>query len=320
MMTTQGISLTLFKSQFDNKTHRKMNFDSWEKFVDLLYKLAHVEKEGKRDAELISPAVYKDGTTRANKNVSHWASWAAVDVDDYPISGDPYTELRNSLKERLGEYEWVCYSTASSTVEQPKFRLVFPLSRDVHADEIPHFWFALNTEIGDLSDAQTKDLSRMYYIPARYKNANNFIFLDIGKRVDVDELLEKYPYVDRAKSGGTFLDRLPPELADAVVNHRKSHIESKNNDVYWSGYADCPFFPKKLALEYRVITGTGWYHKMYQIMVATAANAIKREYPITAQQIAELCRELDVETGNWYENRPLETEADRALEYAYRNC
>jgi len=59
---------------------------------------------------------------------------------------------------------------------------------------------------------------------------------------------------------------------------------------------------------------------MYQIMVATAANAIKREYPITATQIAELCRELDVETGNWYENRPLETEADRALEYAYRNC
>jgi hypothetical protein len=316
-MTTPDISLTLFKSQFDNKTHRKMDFDSWEKFVDLLYKLADVSKEGKRDAELISPAVYKNGTTRANKNVSYWAGWAAVDVDDYTAS---YDELRDSLKEKLGEYEWLCYSTASSSIGQPKFRLVFPLSRDVQSEEIPHFWFALNTEIGDLSDVQTKDLSRMYYIPAKYKDANNFIFLETGKRINVDELLDKHPYVDRAKSGGTFLDRLPPELADAVVNHRKSTLESNSTNIVWTGYADCPFFPKKLALEYRVITGTGWYHKMYQIMVATASNAIKREYPITATQIAELCRELDVETGNWYENRPLQVEADRALEYAYRNC
>jgi hypothetical protein len=59
---------------------------------------------------------------------------------------------------------------------------------------------------------------------------------------------------------------------------------------------------------------------MYQIMVALASNALKNKYPITAQEIAQLCRELDMETGNWYENRPLEIEADRALEYAYRNA
>jgi len=32
-----------------------------------------------------------------------------------------------------------------------------------------------------------------------------------------------------------------------------------------------------------------------------------------------LCKQLDNETGNWYTNRPLEVEADRAVEYAYRN-
>ena len=78
-------------------------------------------------------------------------------------------------------------------------------------------------------------------------------------------------------------------------------------------------FPKQLEKEYRMISNTGWYHKMYQIMVATAGNAVKRKYPITAQEITVLCRELDAETGNWYKSRPLEKEADRALEYVYKN-
>jgi hypothetical protein len=58
---------------------------------------------------------------------------------------------------------------------------------------------------------------------------------------------------------------------------------------------------------------------MYQIMVAIAGNAIKQQYPITASEIAKMCQELDLETGNWYKNRPLDKEADRALEYVYKN-
>ena len=48
-------------------------------------------------------------------------------------------------------------------------------------------------------------------------------------------------------------------------------------------------------------------------------NAIKNNYPITATEIAYLCRELDIDTGNWYEKRPLDKEAERALEYVYKN-
>jgi hypothetical protein len=58
---------------------------------------------------------------------------------------------------------------------------------------------------------------------------------------------------------------------------------------------------------------------MYQIMVALAGNAIKNKYPITANEISVLCRELDMDTGNWYANRPIDKEADRALEYVYKN-
>ena len=58
---------------------------------------------------------------------------------------------------------------------------------------------------------------------------------------------------------------------------------------------------------------------MYQIMVATASKAIQREYPITSTEISEMCKAFDADNGNWYQNRPIDKEADRAIEYAYKN-
>ena len=304
--------LTIFKNRFDNKTHRRMKFDDWESFTALLSDLSNVPKKSKQDAELISPAIYTDDTTRSNKNVEYWGKWAAVDVDDYDVKGE---HLESVITSMFHKFNYVCYSTASSTSDTPKFRLVFDLNRTVKKDEIRHFWYALNSELNDIGDKQTKDLSRMYYIPASYDGAYNFYFSNVGSCVDVDYLIAKHPYKER--EGSNFLDRLPSELQKAVVEHRKGQMDKTH--YVWSSYRDCPFFPKQLALEYKTISKTGWYHKMYQIMVATAGNAIKRGYPISSKQIADLCRELDVDTGNWYDNRPLEVEADRAIEYAYRN-
>jgi hypothetical protein len=308
-----AVSLTLFKSQFDNKTDKRMNFSTFDEVEKLLYGLSQQQKKGKKDAELISPAVYEAGTTRANKNVTAWAGWCAVDVDDIEVDG----ELNDFVRKLVGDWRFVCYSTASSRPTKKKFRLVFELDRHIPVAEIKHFWFALQSSLDESGDKQCKDLSRMYYIPATYDEADNFIFSGDGNPIDVDNLLARYPYVDRAKSGNTFLDRLPPELAEQVVNHRKSMMQ--NTNIYWSGYHDCPFWPKKLAAEYVSITETGWYSKMYSMMVAIAARALEKEYPITATQIAELCKQFDAEHGNWYENRPLNLEADRALEYAYQN-
>jgi hypothetical protein len=58
---------------------------------------------------------------------------------------------------------------------------------------------------------------------------------------------------------------------------------------------------------------------MYRIMIAISGKAIERGYPITANQIVDMCKQFDKETGNWYENRPMEVEANNALEYAYKN-
>ena len=312
-MTTPVISGTLFNSIFDNKTQKNFSLANWNAFVRVLFDLSEVKRSSKKDAMLMSPAVYEKDTTRANKNVIEWAGWCAVDVDDFEINGDLY----DVLMDKFGHYNFVCYSTASSTKSMPKFRLVFPLTKTVRNERIKAFWHALQTELGELGDKQTKDLSRMYYIPAKYDNADNFIFHnDHGSFIDPDELMFKYPYAEKTTLNN-FFDRLPDEIQQQIIEHRKQKLDK--TDVQWSSYRDCPFFPRQLESEYRLIANTGWYHKMYQIMVALAGNAVRNKYPITSAEISQLCRELDLDTGNWYANRPMDREADRALEYVYKN-
>lgn len=305
-------SLTIFKSIFDNKTDKRMDFDNWSEFESLLVDLSKENVKSKKEASLISPAVYLPDTTRANANVTHWAKWAAVDIDEYEINNE---SLQEELNKTLGDYYYVCYSTASSTTDFPKFRIVFPLTDSVAADDIKHFWFALNSFIDSMGDKQTKDLSRMYYIPANYDRANNFLFINKGKFIEPLELMAKYPYRNETR-GSNFFDNLPDAIQKEIVQYRKD--QSENNTITWTSYHDCPFVNKGLVAEYKTTSNTGWYHLMYKIMVSIAGNAIRRQYPITAQEVEKLCKELDMETGNWYENRPLIKEANRAIEFCYK--
>jgi UPF0288 family protein (methanogenesis marker protein 3) len=127
--------------------------------------------------------------------------------------------------------------------------------------------------------------------------------------------MDSHEYIE--KSSNTFFDKLPKSMQEALISHIKNSLT--NTDIKWNSYKDCPFFPRQLENEYRIISGSGWYYKMYQIMVALAGNAIKSKYPITSKEIARMCRELDMDTGNWYDKRPLDKEAKRALEYVMRN-
>lgn len=308
-----NISLTLFKNIFDNKTDKRVDAPNFDSFESVLYNLSEKPFESKADAMLMSPATYEKNTTRKNDNVIEWAGWCCVDVDDYEL---PYRGINDDLVKRFSAYRFVCYSTASSTSDRPKFRLVFPLTRAVKREDIRRFWFALQTELGDLGDKQTKDLSRMYYIPGRYANAFNFIFSHyVGDYIDPAKLIAKHPMPEKTNLNN-FFDRLPEAMQEQIVQYRKDKLDA---NYEWSSYHDCPFWPKRIAAEYTTISNTGWYAKMYAIMVACAGNAVRKKYPITAGEISQLCRQFDEDTGNWYKNRPLDKEADRALEYVYKN-
>lgn len=308
------ISLTLFKSIFDNKTHRTMQFDTLDSFEKLLYGLSkqpgYKPKKGefKDGSPLICPASFQQNTTRANKNVVSWNGWAALDVDDYEKS------FEETIEKFKSNY-FICYSSASSTKEKPKFRIVLPYEGKIENEKIRHFWYALNHQFGSVGDAQTKDLCRMYYVPAQYPNAYNFIFTHKAPLLNPTELMEKHVYAESFRN--KFNDKLPDHVKKQIEEYRKEQLT--NTSVSWSTYHDCPFVNKQLVIEYRTIAEGGWYHKMYQIMVSIAAKAMKAQYPILPEQISQMCKEIDSETGGWYSGRPMELEAARAIEFAMKN-
>ncbi len=292
-----------------------MSFPKWEEFEDLLYSLSkqpgYKPKKGERKdgSPLITPATYAEGSTRANRNVIEWASWVAMEIDEYEGSFEETIETFKGNR-------FVCYSSASSSKEKPKFRIVFPLTRNVEAEKIKHLWFAINKEYNSLGDPQTKDLSRMYYVPAQYPNAYNFIFTHDGPFLDPDNLMAKHDFV--ASGGNTLSDHLP----EAIQEELKKHYANKltNTNIVWSSYRDCPFVNKQLVSEYVTINESGWYHHMYRIMMSIAANAIRKKYPITPADIESLVREIDFENGGWYKGRPVKLEAARAIDFALKSA
>ena len=130
------ISLTTFKNQWDNKTNNITKLSDFNSFEKVLYALSEKTLQSKKEATLISPAIYEPDTTRANKNVCYWGNWAAVDVDDFIIPENTLECLKEELSKRVFGYKYICYSTASSTKDLFKFRLIFPLSNTVYADKL----------------------------------------------------------------------------------------------------------------------------------------------------------------------------------------
>ena len=112
-------------------------------------------------------------------------------------------------------------------------------------------------------------------------------------------------------------DRFPPAIQKALIERKRNELQ--NTNYSWTSYRDCPFVNKKQVDEYKTISGTGWYSKMYQIMLTTAGNAMSKGYPITPKEIEYICRDLDTETGGWYGKRDLEKEAARAIEFVFKN-
>jgi hypothetical protein len=311
--------LTAFKNIFDNKTRCVKAFGEWDDFVKALYQMSKIKgykpargerRIPKHASPLITPAIFEPGSTRSNDNVLYWANWAALDIDDY--EGD----IKDVLK-LFKDYTFVCYSSASSRKEHPKFRMVLRLTERVVADDIGHFWFALNKEFNNVNDEQTKDKARMYYVPAKYPNAYNFIFSNEGKKVDPDTIMSKHSYVEEKK---TFIEKLPKEMQKAIIQSKLDDLD--RTDITWTNIDDCPFVSKKMIRHFDSIAhidNSGRYSYFYKIMLNIAGNAINSGYPITPSEIETLLRQLDARYGSRYKRRPLALEASRALNFVLKH-
>ena len=301
--------LTIFENLYDRNTDKKLGFENFNALETAFENISKNKIDKKTDSHLVSPAVFLPNTTRANKNVVKWTGWCCVDVDN--MGADEFQNL---------DFGFRCfvYSTASSKKDAPKFRVVIDLDRDVDVAEIPHFWFALNKELHGVVDKQTKDASRMFYLPANYSGAFNFFIKFNGQPIVVNELLSKYRYEVISSASTSVYDRLPQPLKNSIMRKK---IGGMQKTYSWSSYRDCPFVSKKIVRDYASIAhvdGTGRYHQIYSIMVSIASKAFKMGYPITENELVLLIKQIDADTSRKYQKRKLDVEAKNAIMFALR--
>jgi len=99
-----------------------------------------------------------DGGVRRN-SAFRFASVVALDVEGGPSTREAHALFRGWFH--------VIYTTWSHTPEAHRFRVVFPLARDVGAEEYKRLWSLLAAKLGTGADPQTKDLARALFLPAR---------------------------------------------------------------------------------------------------------------------------------------------------------
>lgn len=119
------------------------------------------ELREKEDAPLWAPVILKPGATRRCKESIEAVTALVIDYDhdvDICDAVEPF---------RIPKISWAAYTTFNHTKENPRFRLIVPLSHPVVAEDWPSFWEAAIGDLAPLADQSCKDCSRIYYVPSR---------------------------------------------------------------------------------------------------------------------------------------------------------
>lgn len=90
-------------------------------------------------------------------------------------------------------YRCSLYSTHSHRKDNPRYRLIIPLSRDVSSEEYGAVARMLAKEIGiDLFDVTTYDVERLMYWPSVSKDGDYLFEVQNGSLINPDDVLKKY--------------------------------------------------------------------------------------------------------------------------------
>lgn len=128
---------------------------------------------------------YLSGGIRKNANVMY-RTVATLDIDYGTVN------VWNDFTMAFG-FAAMIYSTHKHSSKTPRYRLVFPLSRQVSPAEYEPLCRKIAAEIGiDLFDDTTYELPRLFYWPSTSKDADFVFDYQDGPACDVDAILSQY--------------------------------------------------------------------------------------------------------------------------------
>lgn len=128
---------------------------------------------------------YLSGGARKTNNVM-WRSLATLDID----YGTP--DIWDDFTLNFG-FTAMLYSTHKHTKDKPRYRLVFPFSRQVRPDEYEPLCRKIAQKIGiDLFDDTTYQTARLFYWPSTSRDGDYVFEYQDGPLCDVDKFLASY--------------------------------------------------------------------------------------------------------------------------------
>lgn len=120
------------------------------------------------------------------KNSVHSRSLITLDLDTPPV------DLIDKLPDLL-PCEWFCYSTHSHTPENPRLRVVIPLTRDVTTDEYTAVARRIGADVGiDYFDDTTYEAHRLMYWPSHPADITPVAIHNQGEWLNPDKQLQRF--------------------------------------------------------------------------------------------------------------------------------
>ena len=284
--------------------------ETWEHFCETMKAISEVEgykpthKEYDKTQGLISSAIYaNEDDKRTNDNVTGW-DILILDIDDTDKS-------LSQINTIFQHFDRIFYSSASCTHSKLKLRVIIPLNTTAPKEKLKEVWYAAQMWCEGLVDEQTKDMSRMHYVPARYTNKGDqyrhFFHVEKGIKLDWEALVAKYP--------------MPPEAErfkkDNPLRKLKRSIFVDNNPLpEFNIQADnCPFVDDRMVNDY-MLTPIGSHHTaIYKFMVQICYKAQAMNYPLDVDELADMGKQMDDMDGGFYETKKMMNNAVDAMSY-----
>ena len=177
----RAVNDSLWVTLYDGARRPRPRFAGYIPFATFLKLVCGRQQRTEKDGLAFGPHRLKQGSSRANSNVEA-ISAVVFDVDD----GTP----ADSLPAALTWFEHIVYTTHNHSVQHPRCRIVLPLEREIPPSEYSRVWQYANRLIGGHADQNSRDLSRLYYLPSCPTEARAFAFSrhQRGRRIDPDAI------------------------------------------------------------------------------------------------------------------------------------
>lgn len=192
------LTFTYYQDLFDT-TGGKVRTASWDEWAEAL--TAHTVRgkpsdtsdpdaleRGKRGDGIVLGEI-PEGRPRKDNEVAKVHA-LALDIEHRTVE-----EIEKVLEGPfLAPLEWVAHSThrsgAACNGGEIRMRVIVPLAEPISAKTHRQAWLAFNDATGGVTDRQTKNPSRFYYLPSTYDPAKAWRHRNAtGKLLDVGELL-----------------------------------------------------------------------------------------------------------------------------------